>query len=151
MNAQDMRIGRAYASGFSAYRAINQVVGAGAWTVIQWDGEEHDHLGEMLIVNPWTFTPRQAGYYFLYANIFITNPIVATLLQLAFRRNGVFDLANRSVRADIINEALHLNVTCLRRLTPADTVDVVIQHNRVPNANLAGNRCETIFCGQRMM
>lgn len=141
---------RGFASMFNVGRSIAQVIGSGVWTVLQWNWENFDILDEMAIVNPWTFVPKQRGYYRFSSHIRINNLPVGAIFAIYFRLNGVNWIAGAFEQAANLNEDITLNIHGLEPLAPTDAVDVVVWHNAGVGCSIQGNLNESRFFGHRV-
>ena len=117
--------------------------------VLRWDTEIFDLLDEMLVVAPWTFTPRRAGYYYFYAQASIVHaPPIDGLLNL--RVNGV--VVAQAWEDSSFGGAVMPKISHLIYLTPNDVVDVQwLWNGGAPNlAGVNNSQLTTYFIGFRV-
>lgn len=138
------------ASMFVVGRNIAQNVNSGAWAAIQWDTQTYDELGEVAIVNPWTFVPQVAGYYYFYASCTILALNVGDVFEMEFNLNGFQSINYRRRTAHALNENVSLNVAGIRHLTPTDALYVEVQHNFGAPRAISGNQYESSWMGYRI-
>lgn len=135
---------------FQVSRLLGQNIPNIAWTVIQWDTEYYDELDEMAIVNPWTFVPKQAGYYRFDVIARISALAVNDTFGVGYFLNGVQNQATRlNMTANAVNN-ISLSVPALILLTPTDALDVRVWHNFGAIRTLAGAFTETRLFGYRV-
>jgi len=147
---KDIMNNKRFSSMFVVGRSLGQNIPSGAYTVIEWNNQFYDELDEMAIVNPWTFIPKVAGYYYLYASARISALNVGDRFDLSFRLNGVIAINYRYNLANALNEDITLNVSGLELIRSIDNVDVVVWHNFGALRVIGGNAIETRFFGYRI-
>lgn len=141
---------RGFESLFLIARGAIQIVPSGIQTTIEFDAEVYDLLGEALIVNPWTFTPTQTGYYYLRACVNIANLAVGSLGELIILATGIGTIANVLKESDRLNEDIDMNCATIRYLTPANVVSATVEHNFGAVRNIGGNWMRTNLLGYRI-
>lgn len=142
-------VGKPLSSMFRVYRNANQNIPAGVDTVIEWDTENFDELDEMLIVNPWTFTPKHAGYYFVYVQSRIDNLLAGEDVILRLGVNGAIVADDYGIAAAITDDVVS-RISALLYLIPTDLVNVYQNHSLGGVKQLAGGSNITYFFGYRV-
>lgn len=147
---QSAKFPKHHPSLFHVARAVAQNINNLVWTTVEWDTQHFDLLEEMLIVNPWTFTPLYAGYYHLHSSIRITglNP-ADTFEGLIFAT--VIGVINDSY-AETTNagEDIFVHLDVVRYLTPNNPAYVQVRHNFGAARAIGGAWAETLFYGHRI-
>lgn len=139
-----------FSSMFQVSRAIAQNIPNIAWTVIQWNIEYYDELDEQTIIAPWTFIPKETGYYRFDVIARIDALAVNDTFGVSYFLNGIQNQATRlNMTANAVN-SISLSVPALIYLIPTDSVDVRVWHNFGAIRTLAGSFIECRLFGYRV-
>lgn len=149
--SQSSRHPKHHPSLFHVARAIAQNINNMAWTVIQWDLEAFDFLDEMLIINPWTFTPIEAGYYKLHASTQIMDLAAGDIFAAQFYVDGLVGGHVHEAEVTNLNEDIYALIDDILYLTPNNVVDVRVWHNFGAIRTIGGGLWANIFHGFRVM
>jgi hypothetical protein len=143
---------KGFRSGFYVYRSANQGPYAqGVIAPIEWDVEVFDNLDEMLIIAPWQFRARRAGFYFLHAAA-QWQTVALDFFHIYFRLNGAGNLAECWSGSPSILEPT-TQVSAIIHLDAGDTIDVLTDWtSTAPAGNrlLYGTQPHTYFMGHRL-
>lgn len=139
-----------YASKFSVYRIVNQVIPSGGIHTIDFDFINVDILREFDLGVTSGFIPNQAGYYFFYASIEIPLLLATDLVGIAIRQTGGGTIGITERNASMVLEVMYLETSGIVYTTTPNNIYVTVSQNSGVNQNLAGNGCATSFQGFRI-
>lgn len=142
--------GKNYASLFKVGLSIAQAIPSGVPTVVNWDQQSYDMLDEILIVNPWTFTPKRRGYYWLSARLTWFPMGAGVSLVLSMRLNGgpIVSEDYRTVVGGVSQISQYTSL--LLELDETDVIDILIQQNSGLPRNVGGDLYRNAFEGWRV-
>jgi len=116
---------KAFASFVYAYRPLSvQAIPAAVVTVLQLNTRRWDILEEFNTAT-FSYTPRQTGFYLMYATCYWTGVAAAQWISLYFYLNGsiyAYDLDNV-----LVNDTHTQKVFKIDRLVPTDVLNVRVQ------------------------
>jgi len=135
---------------FQAYLSSNQSISASATTKIAFDGEHFDTAGAYDTSNyKFTVPSGQAGKYFFYSNIVISNGTGIRLIAY-FRKNGGSYFGRMEATADISGADPNLFQGFAIDLAVSDYIEVYYIGSSSGDTLRADNQWETIFGGYKI-
>ena len=135
---------------FQAYLSSNQSISSGTTTKIAFDGEHFDTAGAYDTSNyKFTVPSGQAGKYFFYSNIVISNGTGIRLIAY-FRKNGGSYFGRMEATADISGADPNLFQGFAIDLAVSDYIEVYYIGSSSGDTLRADNQWETIFGGYKI-
>ena len=135
---------------FQAYLSSNQSISAGATTKIAFDAEHFDTAGAYDTSNyKFTVPSGQAGKYFFYSNIVISNGTGIRLIAY-YRKNGSAYFGRMEATADVSGADPNLFQGLAIDLAVSDYIEVYYIGSSSGDTLRADNQWETIFGGYKI-
>ena len=135
---------------FQAYLSSNQSISASSTTKIAFDGEHFDTAGAYDTSNyKFTVPSGQAGKYFFYSNIVVSNGTGIRLIAY-YRKNGGSYFGRMEATADISGADPNLFQGLAIDLAVSDYIEVYYIGSSSGDTLRADNQWETIFGGYKI-
>lgn len=150
----DGQIKVAGASRFRATRGTSQTIPTATITVVQYDTENFDNLGEYDNSTNYRFQPEASGYYFVNARIlFLSSSIWTTgeRARLFLYKNGV--LYSYLDYHEIENGGtlvITLGGSDIIYLTSSDYIDIRVDHNAGADATINADSTHNYFSAHKL-
>ena len=143
-------VGESNTPAFQAYLSSNQSISASATTKVAFDGEHFDTAGAYDTSNyKFTVPSGQAGKYFFYSNIVISNGTGIRLIAY-YRKNGSAYFGRMEATADISGADPNLFQGLAIDLAVNDYIEVYYIGSSSGDTLRADNQWETIFGGYKI-